>query len=49
MNLNDFKKMKFKGLRESRAIKFNDLQEKRRLMNFGGLEKIISNNLQEKR
>lgn len=45
MNLNDFKKMKFKGLRESRAIKFNDLQEKRRLMNFSGLEKIFSNNL----
>ncbi len=49
MNLNDFKKMKFNGLRESCAIKFNDLQEKRRLMNFGDLEKIFSNNLREKR
>lgn len=49
MNFSGFKKMKFKGLRESRAIKFNDLQEKRRLMNFGDLEKIISNNLREKR
>lgn len=49
MNFSGFKKMKFNGLRESCAIKFNDLQEKRRLMNFGDLEKIFSNNLREKK
>ena len=49
MNFNTFKKMKFNGLRESRVIKFNDLQEKKSVMKFDNLEKIISNNLREKR
>lgn len=49
MNFSGFKKMKFNGLQESRVIKFNDLQEKKSVMKFDNLEKIISNNLQEKR
>ena len=47
MNFSDFKKMKFNGLRESRAINFDDLQKN--VVEFSVLDKINFDDLQEKR
>ncbi len=47
MNFSGFKKMKFNGLRESRAINFDDLQKN--VVEFSVLDKINFDDLQEKR